>query len=75
MRPDEVRGVPGVADLEERPAAEAAMVVHVRDPVRLGGGDLGRLLAAVLAGHLDDEVERFGAAAVVADDEIGGRRP
>ena len=32
------------------------MVVDSRDPVGLGNGDLGRLLAAVLAGHLDDEV-------------------
>ena len=45
------------------------MVVHGGDPIRLGVGDLGRLLAAVLAGHLDDEAERLGFAVVDPDDE------
>ena len=68
MRTNEVRGVPRVGDFQEGPAAQAAVVVDRRDLVRLGGRGLGRLFAAVLAGHLDDEVERLGPAVVIADD-------
>lgn len=55
---------------QEGPPAQAAVVVDRWNPVPFGGRGLGRLLAAVLAGHRDDEVERLGPAVVIADDQV-----
>ncbi len=50
--------VPRVGDLDERPAAEAAVVVDGRHPQRARRGDLGGLVLLRLAGDLDDQVQQ-----------------
>ena len=65
--------VPRVGDLDERPAAEAAVVVHGGNPERPRRGDLGVLVLLPLARHFDDQVQRVvGAVAVVEPDEEVG---
>jgi len=73
MSPDLGLCVPGVLDLEERPATESSMVVHCRHPERSSSVDLCLLGSIPLAGHLDDEVQEILLAVPVLDprDEVG----
>ena len=65
--------VPRVVDLDERPAAEAAVVVHRRHPERPRRGDLGGLVLLLLASDFDDQVQQVVRAVAVVDagDEVG----
>ena len=66
-------GAMHIADFEEGPAAEAAMVVDRRDPVRLHRLPLVLCVDPPVALDLDDQVERVGEPIAVIDlqDEIG----
>ena len=62
-----VLGVPRVGDFDERPAAEAAVVVDGRHPERAGRGDLGGFVLLLLARDFDDQVQQVVWAMAVVD--------